>query len=313
MPRDEEEDFYNDDAYDFVDDDDSDLEAESGSQEESDAPKSASKPKRAAKKPAAKKPLKKKSAKTKSAKTPRTAAAPEDAPPAEPRRPSRSAGAPKLYVEDADSEQEEPDTAATSEVSIDSDNPPSSDPSRRGSARPERGARPQGPGRRPRSGGPEAAPGDSEAGDSEAGDSEAGDSEVAEGADSGRAEAEAKPRRSDGAPRRDNQEYSPRTPGKPSFGGRPPRGRHRNEAPEDPRETPAAETPAAEEAPTPPQAAANYLVHIYEQGAWKRTIDRPFVAEEAELFANEYTRTGKSYGRFAVAGDKDSPPRKELT
>ena len=54
------------------------------------------------------------------------------------------------------------------------------------------------------------------------------------------------------------------------------------------------------------------VVHIYEYRQFKRTIDRPFTAEDAEAFASEYNRTSKSYGRFAVAGKEDVKPRKAL-
>jgi hypothetical protein len=61
-----------------------------------------------------------------------------------------------------------------------------------------------------------------------------------------------------------------------------------------------------------PEPAANYVVHIYEQKKFKRTIDRPFTPEEAEVFATEFNRTGKSYGRFAVSGKNDAKPKKTL-
>jgi hypothetical protein len=62
----------------------------------------------------------------------------------------------------------------------------------------------------------------------------------------------------------------------------------------------------------PPAPAANYVVHVYEHQKFKRTIDRPFTAEDAEAFASEYNRTAKPYGRFALAGKDDSKPRKTL-
>jgi hypothetical protein len=62
----------------------------------------------------------------------------------------------------------------------------------------------------------------------------------------------------------------------------------------------------------PPPTPANFLVHIYEYRQFKRTIDRPFTAEDAEAFASEFNRTSKSYGRFAVAGKDDAKPRKAL-
>jgi hypothetical protein len=61
-----------------------------------------------------------------------------------------------------------------------------------------------------------------------------------------------------------------------------------------------------------PEPAANYLVHIYEHNNFKRTIDRPFTPEDADAFATEYNRTGKSYGRVAVSGKNDAKPKKTL-
>ena len=49
-------------------------------------------------------------------------------------------------------------------------------------------------------------------------------------------------------------------------------------------------------------------MHIYEYGRLKRTIPRKFTDEEAVSFAEEYTRTGKSYGRYAVATPEDEEP-----
>lgn len=53
---------------------------------------------------------------------------------------------------------------------------------------------------------------------------------------------------------------------------------------------------------------ADHLVHIYEFGDFKRTIDRKFTDEEAVSFAEEYTRTGKAYGRYAIATPDDEEP-----
>ena len=60
------------------------------------------------------------------------------------------------------------------------------------------------------------------------------------------------------------------------------------------------------------EPAANYVVHVYEQKKFKRTIDRPFTPEDAEAFATEYNRTSKSYGRLAVTGKNDAKPKKSL-
>ncbi len=61
-----------------------------------------------------------------------------------------------------------------------------------------------------------------------------------------------------------------------------------------------------------PEPTANYVVHVYEHKKFKRTIDRPFTPEDAELFATEFNRTGKSYGRLAVTGKNDVKPKKSL-
>jgi hypothetical protein len=61
-----------------------------------------------------------------------------------------------------------------------------------------------------------------------------------------------------------------------------------------------------------PEVPANYRVHVYEYDEFKRTIDRPFTAEDAEAFASEYNRTSKSYSRFAVTGKEDVKPKKLL-
>jgi len=77
--------------------------------------------------------------------------------------------------------------------------------------------------------------------------------------------------------------------------------------------------PAAE-APGEPQEdeygrtapAANYVVHVYENKRFKRTIDRPFTPEDAEAFATEYNRTNKNYSRWAMTGKNDVQPKKTL-
>jgi hypothetical protein len=61
-----------------------------------------------------------------------------------------------------------------------------------------------------------------------------------------------------------------------------------------------------------PEPAANYVVHIYENKKFKRTIERPFTPEDAEAFATEYNRTGKLYGRVATPGKNDAKPKKAL-
>ena len=61
-----------------------------------------------------------------------------------------------------------------------------------------------------------------------------------------------------------------------------------------------------------PEPAPNYVVHIYENKKFKRTIDRPFTPEDAEAFATEYNRTSKPYARIALAGKNDTKPKKAL-
>jgi len=61
-----------------------------------------------------------------------------------------------------------------------------------------------------------------------------------------------------------------------------------------------------------PEPKPDYVVHVYEQKKFKRTIDRPFTPEDAEAFATEYNRTAKPYGRVAVTGKSDAKPKKSL-
>jgi hypothetical protein len=61
-------------------------------------------------------------------------------------------------------------------------------------------------------------------------------------------------------------------------------------------------------APEPVGPPADHVVHIYEYGQLKRTIPRKFTDEEAVSFAEEYTRTSKAYGRYAVATPEDEEP-----
>jgi hypothetical protein len=60
--------------------------------------------------------------------------------------------------------------------------------------------------------------------------------------------------------------------------------------------------------PEPTGPPADHLVHLYEYGQFKRTIPRKFTDEEAVSFAEEYTRTGKAYGRYAIATPEDEEP-----
>jgi hypothetical protein len=70
------------------------------------------------------------------------------------------------------------------------------------------------------------------------------------------------------------------------------------------------EEPVDEYGRTEPQA--NYVVHLYENKKFKRTIERPFTPEDAEAFASEFNRTSKNYSRFAVTGKNDAKPKKSL-
>lgn len=63
-----------------------------------------------------------------------------------------------------------------------------------------------------------------------------------------------------------------------------------------------------EPAPQPTGPPADHVVHVYQYGKLKRTIPRKFTDEEAVGFAEEYTRTGKAYGRYAVATPDDEEP-----
>lgn len=64
-------------------------------------------------------------------------------------------------------------------------------------------------------------------------------------------------------------------------------------------------------APAPPEPTgppADHVIHIYEFGKLKRTIPRKFTDEQAVGFAEEFTRTNKAYGRYAVATPDDEEP-----
>jgi hypothetical protein len=60
------------------------------------------------------------------------------------------------------------------------------------------------------------------------------------------------------------------------------------------------------------EPAANYVVHLYEQKKFTRTIDRPFTPEDAEAFATEFNRTAKNYARWAVTSKNDAKPKKTI-
>ena len=56
----------------------------------------------------------------------------------------------------------------------------------------------------------------------------------------------------------------------------------------------------------------DHVVHVYEYGKFKRTIERAFTAEDAEAFASDYNRTAKPFGRFALAAKEKARPKKSV-
>jgi len=69
------------------------------------------------------------------------------------------------------------------------------------------------------------------------------------------------------------------------------------------------ESEAAVEPAGPP---TDHVVHIYEFGDFKRTIQREFTDEDAIRFAEEFNRTSKNYGRHAVPVERDEEPEPHL-
>ena len=65
---------------------------------------------------------------------------------------------------------------------------------------------------------------------------------------------------------------------------------------------------AAEEPEEPPGPPADHVVHVYEFGKFKRTINREFTGEDAAAFVVEYNRTSQAHGREAVAASRDEQP-----
>lgn len=75
----------------------------------------------------------------------------------------------------------------------------------------------------------------------------------------------------------------------------------------------ASEDQPEEEKPSEPEGPpTDHVVHVYELGDFKRTIQREFTAEDAEAFAVEYNRTAKPYSRTAIAADRESKPAPTL-
>lgn len=81
---------------------------------------------------------------------------------------------------------------------------------------------------------------------------------------------------------------------------------------EEPAEQPIAESEESLDEFGRPAPVANYVVHVYEHRKFKRTIDRDFTPEDAEAFTTDYNKYAKSYGRVAVPGKKDVPPKKSV-
>ena len=72
------------------------------------------------------------------------------------------------------------------------------------------------------------------------------------------------------------------------------------------------EPEVAAEAPVPTGPPADHVVHIYEFGEFKRTIQREFTDEDSIKFAEEFNRTSKNYGRHAVPVERDEEPEPRL-
>ena len=64
--------------------------------------------------------------------------------------------------------------------------------------------------------------------------------------------------------------------------------------------------PVAED--EPPKPPTDHVVHIYELGQFKRTIQREFTEEDAEAFATQYNLTAKAYNRKAIAVAREEEP-----
>jgi hypothetical protein len=74
-----------------------------------------------------------------------------------------------------------------------------------------------------------------------------------------------------------------------------------------------AESEAESEEPAePPGPPADHVVHVYEFGDFKRTIQREFTDEDSIKFAEEFNRTSKPYSRRAVPVQRDEEPEPHL-
>ena len=67
-----------------------------------------------------------------------------------------------------------------------------------------------------------------------------------------------------------------------------------------------------EEAAEPPGPPTDHVVHVYEFGDFKRTIQREFTDEDSIKFAEEFNRTSKSHSRRAVPDHRDEKPDPHL-
>jgi len=73
-------------------------------------------------------------------------------------------------------------------------------------------------------------------------------------------------------------------------------------------DTPEADDNREEAEVIPEGPPTDHIVHVYELGKFKRTIQREFTAEDAEAFAVEYNRTSKPYSRSAIALAREDDP-----
>lgn len=69
---------------------------------------------------------------------------------------------------------------------------------------------------------------------------------------------------------------------------------------------------AAAKPEEPAGPPADHVVHVYEFGNFKRTINREFTSEDAAAFAAEYNRTSAAHARQAVAASRDEEPAPAL-
>ncbi len=73
-----------------------------------------------------------------------------------------------------------------------------------------------------------------------------------------------------------------------------------------------ATSPEEPEKPEEPAVPTDHVVHVYELGKFKRTINREFTSEDAEAFAVEYNRTSGAHSRQSVAAGRDDKPAEAL-